>query len=359
MKQVQPKTIQILLAFVILLACGGFKERSLIGTKAPPVTSGRWLTQNPPTKTSLAGRVYIVEFWATWCPPCVEAIPHLITLTTKYEDKGVTFISISEDSSADVDKVQSIIRQKKINYHIALDANPSFFEGISKRFYFNAIPIAFVIDHNGTVVWQGHPLGPGFEAAVAQAVEAAPQPLLKDIELEQFEEFRDRLCSGDFLKIYRRLKTKAEEDTSSDGKAAKKIIEAIDNKIKEKLEQAAELRKTDPVAAFELYEQIVKNHRGIEAVTPAVIAACDELKNSEPVIKEQAAAKAIYNVKSTFIRYKGCSLCSDFNINCEDCLKLNKAKLAGLEKKLAEICGNYPDTKATETARRMREKLAP
>ncbi|MDV7394027.1 TlpA disulfide reductase family protein, partial [Arthrospira platensis SPKY1] len=48
------------------------------------------------------GGIYVVEFWATWCPPCRASIPHLTELQKKFKDKGVTFIGISQEDSAEV-----------------------------------------------------------------------------------------------------------------------------------------------------------------------------------------------------------------------------------------------------------------
>jgi thiol-disulfide isomerase/thioredoxin len=123
-----------------------------------------WVTQNPPTNDDINGRVCVVEFWATWCPPCRDQIPHLKSLAKKYEGRNVVIVGLSEDQS--IKEVRKFVEKKKINYHIGMDY------GLSDQLGVNGIPRAFVISHDGKILWSGHPGDSRFEESLESAVVA-------------------------------------------------------------------------------------------------------------------------------------------------------------------------------------------
>jgi len=158
----------IAFVIVVFMAIGAqfFKSRStsLIGTKAPTIQINQWITPKPPRQSDLDGQVYVLEFWATWCPPCVQSIPHTIELADKYKDKKVSFIALSVDNSSE--PVKKIARDKSINYHVGMD------NGLVKKYSIRGIPAAFIISRNGQIVWQGHLMSSDFETAIINALNA-------------------------------------------------------------------------------------------------------------------------------------------------------------------------------------------
>lgn len=95
--------------------------------------------------SDLRGKVVLVNFWATWCPPCRAEIPDLIKLQEKYRDKLVV-LGISEDE-APVEQVKAFVADQKMNYPVAM-VTPDvqrIFKGVS------ALPTTFVIDRDGKV----------------------------------------------------------------------------------------------------------------------------------------------------------------------------------------------------------------
>jgi thiol-disulfide isomerase/thioredoxin len=163
--------LAMVLTVVVLAAVGAhlFKNRSgnavsLIGSMALPIQIDEWITPQPPT--DLNGRVYVLEFWATWCGPCVQSIPHMIELADKYKDKAVPFIALSVDSSSE--PVKKMVKSKGINYYVGMD------NGLSKKYPVRGIPSAFIIGRSGRVVWQGHPMKSDFEIAIVNALNATP-----------------------------------------------------------------------------------------------------------------------------------------------------------------------------------------
>ncbi len=114
------------------------KER----TSLPPLT-GTDLDGRPVSTAALRGKVIIVNFWATWCPPCREEIPDLVALQEKYKDH-LQIIGVSQDSGS-VDQVRRFAAEHRMNYPNLLSTPEieSQFPGIY------ALPTSFILDRDG------------------------------------------------------------------------------------------------------------------------------------------------------------------------------------------------------------------
>ena len=93
------------------------------------------------------GKAVIIDFWATWCPPCRKGIPDLIELQKKYGSKGLQIIGVSVDQDTKKDVVP-FIKDKGINYPVVYADNSI----IMKYGGIRAIPTSFVIDKQGRIV---------------------------------------------------------------------------------------------------------------------------------------------------------------------------------------------------------------
>ena len=148
---------------------GAAGPRQFAGGKAQPLVGLTWVKGGPVTITP--GTVYVVEFWATWCPPCKISIPHLTNLQKKYKDKGVVFVGVSDES---VDVVKPFVKEigDTMDYNVASDTQGAVLNGYMAAFRQKGIPTAFVVDAAGKVAWFGHPLDEQFEKAIERAIAA-------------------------------------------------------------------------------------------------------------------------------------------------------------------------------------------
>ncbi|MDE5458890.1 redoxin domain-containing protein [Bradyrhizobium sp. CSA112] len=130
---------------------------------APPIKVKNWLRGQPLTSFQ-PGKVYIVEFWATWCGSCVAAMPHLVQLQDKYKDSGVEVLGVAAyERARTADEARANLdawlteKLSNLNYRIGFDytgkmnklwMDPSFSVGI---------PTSFVVDRDGHIAFIGFP----------------------------------------------------------------------------------------------------------------------------------------------------------------------------------------------------------
>lgn len=118
----------------------------------------------------LQGKVVLVDFWASWCEPCKEALPHYNQLYKKYKDKGVVFIGINEDD--DLKERDQFLKQNKAVFPQFADTSRKW----AKDFNVQAIPSLYVFDKKRKPVG----LYRGFSEEKPQALEKKIQELLKN-----------------------------------------------------------------------------------------------------------------------------------------------------------------------------------
>ncbi len=159
-----------LLTVVVAAADGAVVAEPAIGSVAPEFGGTRFY--NLPagvTKVTLAderGRVVLIDFWATWCAPCVATIPHAIDLYAKFHAQGLEVIGHTDASSEDLD---AFIKAKGIPYIISVGPD------IGDAFGAALIPHAVLIDPDGKVAWQGPP-GELTEQTVADLIKTVKKP---------------------------------------------------------------------------------------------------------------------------------------------------------------------------------------
>lgn len=128
---------------------------------APEVTAGKWFNVDSFSLADNKDKIVVVEFWATWCPPCRKSIPHLKKMSEEYADKNVVIVSLSNEPSATIEKFMG---KADMPWIIGAESKSGGDYGVS------GIPSAFIVV-DGKIVWNGHPMG-GLEEELKKVVEA-------------------------------------------------------------------------------------------------------------------------------------------------------------------------------------------
>jgi len=148
-----------------------------IGDKAPPLKVKKWIKGDKVDLSDLKDKeIVVVEFWATWCAPCRQSIPHLTELQEKYKDNGVRVIGVSTEAVSTVmDFVEG--QGKKMEYTVVVDNDGQTANSLMQPFGVQGIPHAFVIDRKGKLFWHGHPMDKEFEEILEELVKDQPAPV--------------------------------------------------------------------------------------------------------------------------------------------------------------------------------------
>jgi thiol-disulfide isomerase/thioredoxin len=140
----------IFLAGRSLMSGGGGKANKPYEPPATPVTS----SSVKATLDQLKGKVVILDFWATWCPPCRMEIPGFVNLQRKYHDQGLEVVGVSLDAitaQGNPGSLGSFMQKFNINYTILMVNSPDATIGYD---YGRGIPTTYIVDREGRIAKQ-------------------------------------------------------------------------------------------------------------------------------------------------------------------------------------------------------------
>jgi cytochrome c biogenesis protein CcmG/thiol:disulfide interchange protein DsbE len=121
-------------------------QRPEVGAIAPDFTL-KDLKGRDVSLSEYRGHVVILDFWATWCPPCNETIPELVSVEEKYGGKGVVVLGIAiDDGRSDATMLSAFSKEHRMNYPILLGSDA--IEGI---YNIRSIPTLFLVDKKGKI----------------------------------------------------------------------------------------------------------------------------------------------------------------------------------------------------------------
>ena len=138
-----------------------------VGTKFPDFAE-KDLAGKPLSLANYQGKVVLLDFWATWCPPCRAELPNVIKTYEKHHAQGFEIIGISLDKDQDREKLTSFLKEKNMTW-------PQYFDGgywtnkLAVKYGVNSIPATYLLDGEGKII--GNNLrGEALETAVAKAL---------------------------------------------------------------------------------------------------------------------------------------------------------------------------------------------
>jgi len=156
-----------------------------IGDAAPPVSVSDWIRapENAPPRIEPGdGRIYVIDFWATWCGPCIAGFPEITEMQERFADEGVVFVGLSDERASVVERFlaqplgdEGRTQGDRIDYAIATDPDNSTHEAYLLAAGPYVIPRAFVVGRAGVVEWIGHPSVDDLEGALQKIIAGEPE----------------------------------------------------------------------------------------------------------------------------------------------------------------------------------------
>ncbi|MEQ8471116.1 MAG: TlpA disulfide reductase family protein [Marinoscillum sp.] len=112
-------------------------------------------------------KLTVLDFWATWCKPCIKAIPELEKLSNEFEDKGVRFVGINNDSPRNISKVRPISKSLGMTYPVLLDTEQELFN----EMLVVSLPTLIILRPDGEVVYTHEGYSRGDEVLIKSRIE--------------------------------------------------------------------------------------------------------------------------------------------------------------------------------------------
>ncbi|MGB9626178.1 MAG: TlpA family protein disulfide reductase [Phycisphaerae bacterium] len=292
----------LVLGAALCVATGlGPARATQLGDPAPPLRIAQWIKGKAvDLKAGRGKQVFVIEFWATWCPPCRKAIPHLSEIQKKYRDKGVVVVGITEEEP---DIVKPFVKEAgdNMDYTVAVDRDGAMDKAYMEAFGIDGIPHAFIVDKEGRIAWHGHP-ETGMDKALEEIIAGK-----YDLETARREDKARRLGNE-----YFDLLVKADEARTE--KARKEILKKAGEVGAEVVKQAG--RNADLLNGFAwtiLTAPRIKV-RDLDLALKAAKAAYDASEGRSADIAD-TYARALFDTgrKAEAVKYqkKAVELCKD------------------------------------------------
>jgi thiol-disulfide isomerase/thioredoxin len=127
-----------------------------LGKPAPTFVVDGWLNGKGPTIDELVGEFVVIDAFAYWCYPCLNAAPHTRELYEAYKDRSVAFIGLTSEGADKLDETREFLKEAEFPWPCAYGAAQSL-----ARLYqsdYTPLPAMWVVNREGIIIWFGHPL---------------------------------------------------------------------------------------------------------------------------------------------------------------------------------------------------------
>jgi len=159
------------MVFMLALLLSPLTVAAETGPSSAPLYAATFIGMDgrPVNLAQLRGKVAVVNFWATWCPPCLREMPDLVTAYAKHQNQGVAFIGIAVED--DPERVKEFARANKINFPLATGKENGIALMQTLGNSVAGLPYTLVLDAQGNIVATRR--GPISPARLEQALQAA------------------------------------------------------------------------------------------------------------------------------------------------------------------------------------------
>ncbi|MHC4102180.1 MAG: redoxin family protein, partial [Planctomycetota bacterium] len=164
------------LALALSAAALGRPEKLAVGDQAPGLNIDVWVKGSEVKITP--GKVYVIEFWATWCVPCKKSIPHLTELQKKYGRDKLVIVGISDEPQ---ETVEPFVQKQgdNMDYVVATDRRNGTNRAWMKASGMEGVPAAFIVDRQGKIAYIGRPNEESFYLTLASVMSGRYDPVLQ------------------------------------------------------------------------------------------------------------------------------------------------------------------------------------
>ena len=190
------------------------REKLKVGSPAPASTfaGAQLISGTAPPSSFQKGKTYVVEFWATWCGPCLKSIPHLNDLSKQLKRSGVQFMGISDESAS---KVSAFVKKKGdgMSYTVISDSKKGYNSAYMKAAGARGIPTAFIVGPNGKIAFIGHPMSDEFEQVLLECSGGKYDPELMKSAQPMLDGADRSIATRDWNQAHRQLDKVLELDS--------------------------------------------------------------------------------------------------------------------------------------------------
>lgn len=161
-------TLLIIFITIAFFGCSSETEKRDVTVIDAPDFTLKAITGEDITLSQYRGKMVLLDFWATWCGPCMQSIPELVRIQEKYKDKGLVVLGVSMDtlSQADDEQIEKFMRTFGINYPVMRDDG-----SVSSVYYGDspaAIPTLHIINREGKIIESISGFSPGMVPEIVE-----------------------------------------------------------------------------------------------------------------------------------------------------------------------------------------------